>query len=292
MFAKACKQAGGFTRPVVTMKRFFDGSTESGCGAFIVINADGWALTAAHLFFARDTLQRHARNITDYFMRIHTIQQDPRLSDGQKHRRIFRLKANPRWITSHAFWWGGDGVELRDVRALPEGDLALGRLDPFDPEAFPAYPVFKDPERLDAGTSLCRLGYPFHRVEAVFDEGSGTFILSPGSLSLVLFPIEGIYTRTLSAGMSRDGKYPIKSLETSSPGLTGQSGGPIVDARGTVWAVQSRTEIHAIGSYAGTGTDGRAVSESQFINLGVGVHPELIMAFLKDNGVAFAVSDY
>jgi len=34
------------------------------------------------------------------------------------------------------------------------------------------------------------------------------------------------------------------------------------------------------------------VEEHQFLNVGVGVHPELIVAFLKDNGVKFTLSDY
>lgn len=292
MFAKACKQASGFTRPVISLRRFYDGTTQCGCGAFIVINADGWALTAAHLFRARDAFSQHARDITDYYMRIHAVQQDPGLSDAQRRRKILRLKINSRWITNHAFWWGGDGVDLTDIRFLPEGDLALGRLDPFDPGDFPAYPVFKDPATLDAGTSLCKLGYPFHTIEAGFDEGAAAFSLSPGIRGLACIPIEGIYTRTLAGGTSRDGRYAIKFLETSSPGLTGQSGGPIVDARGTVWGIQSRTEARAIGSYAGTGTDGHVSTESQFINLGVGVHPDLIVAFLRDNGVPFTLSDY
>ena len=34
------------------------------------------------------------------------------------------------------------------------------------------------------------------------------------------------------------------------------------------------------------------VQEHQFLNVGWGVHPELIVVFLKDNGVKFTLSDY
>ena len=35
------------------------------------------------------------------------------------------------------------------------------------------------------------------------------------------FPIDGISTKNIGAGRSRNGKYEIKFLETSSPGLKG-----------------------------------------------------------------------
>ena len=105
-------------------------------------------------------------------------------------------------------------------------------------------------------------------------ETDGTAALAPGVLPLTLFPIEGIYTRTLPAGRSRDGKYDVKFLETSSPGLIGQSGGPIFDRDGIVWAVQSRTDIHPMCASVLEGRSGRKVKESHFLEVGVGIHPE------------------
>ena len=104
--------------------------------------------------------------------------------------------------------------------------------------------------------------------------------------------MEGLYTRTLQAGKSGDGRYDIKFLETSSPGLKGQSGGPILDANGTVWGVQSRTDNYQYGFIARTERNGMEVEEDQSINLGVGIHPELIVSFLTDNGIRFYLSDY
>jgi hypothetical protein len=104
--------------------------------------------------------------------------------------------------------------------------------------------------------------------------------------------MEGLYTRTLSAGKSGDGRYDIKFLETSSPGLRGQSGGPILDVNGTIWGVQSRTDHYAYGSVSRVEKDGREIEEDQCINLGVGIHPEVIVHFLADNGIRFALSDY
>ncbi|MCG2718868.1 MAG: serine protease [Nanoarchaeota archaeon] len=292
MFANAYKLASSFTRPVIISTRFFDKTVECGCGAFIVINDEGWIITVAHLLNPQFAFQQHAKEISDYNRQLQTIQQNQRLDAKQKSEKIGRLKTNPKWITNNSFWWACDGVQLKDIKLLPEGDLVIGRLNPFDPKTINAYPVLKDSITLNIGTSLCKLGYPFHKIDAAFNEANNTFKLAPGALPLPRFPIEGIYTRNVMAGKSKDGKYDIKFLETSSPGLRGQSGGPIFDVKGTVWAIQSRTAHLPLGFSPKIKKNGQEVEENQFLNVGWGVHPELIVSFLKDNGIKFNLSDY
>jgi len=292
MFARACKRASGFTRPVVISRRYFDRSTDCGCGAFVVVNDEGWIVTAAHLLSAYGRIQQDAEEIVRYYNTIHRIEQEERLLREERFEKIRSLPDNPKWITNLSYWWGKDGVQLTDIRYLPEGDLVLGRLFPFDPNAWQDYPVFKSPADLDVGTALCKLGYPFQKVHAAFREANNSFEMSPGVHALACFPMEGLYTRTLSGGKSGDGRYDIKFLETSSPGLRGQSGGPILDAQGTVWGVQSRTDSHAYGCISRVERDGTETEEDQCVNLGVGIHPELIARFLTDNGIRFSLSDY
>ena len=38
--------------------------------------------------------------------------------------------------------------------------------------------------------------------------------------------------------------------------------------------------------------DGKEVEEHQFLNVGLGIHPEVIVLFLRDNGIRFKLSDY
>ena len=292
MFVTAFKRATCFTRPVVISRRYFDRSIDCGCGAFVVINDEGWIVTAAHLLSPFEKIQQDAEAIVEYYHTIHAIEQEEGVPREERFERIRRLEDNPKWITNLSYWWGRDGVQLADIRPLPEGDLALGRLTPFDPNAWAEYPVFKSPGDLGVGTALCKIGYPFQKIQASFREANNSFELNPAARTLACFPMEGLYTRTLSAGKSGDGRYDIKFLETSSPGLTGQSGGPILDANGTIWGVQSRTDHHAYGSVCRVEKGGRKVEEDQCINLGVGIHPEVIVHFLSDNGIRFALSDY
>ncbi len=292
MFADAYEKASAFTHPIVISVRLFDGSVKCSLGAFVVLNPAGWVVTAAHLLAAAPAFQQHSKEIAKHNAQITAIEQDNQLNAKQKRRKFRRVKSNPEWITNYSFWWGWDGVRSKNITVLPEADLAVAQLEPFDPKAIPEYPIVKAPSNLRCGTSLCKLGYPFHNIEATFHKETGTFELAPGTLPVPRFPIEGIYTRNLIAGKSRDGKREIKFLETSSPGLRGQSGGPIFDVRGTVWAIQSRTTHFPLGFSPKVKKNGREVEENQFLNAGWGVHPEVIVNFLKDNNIEFQLSDY
>lgn len=293
MFAKAYEIVRGFIRPVIISMRLYDKSVKCDGGVFIVLNDEGWIITAAHLFNSFHAYLQHTTELEDYNKKLESIKQDQSLTAKRKNRELKQVKPNPRWIINHSFWWGRDGVSLEDVRAIPEGDILVGRLEPFEQKMFSNFAVIKDPSKsLNPGTSLCRLGFPFHELKASFDESKGTFLLASGVLPPPLFPIEGIYTRNMIAGKSTDGKYEIKFLETSSPGLKGQSGGPIFDTKGTVWAIQSRTSHLPLGFSPKVKKNGREVEENQFLNVGLGIHPEIVVSFLRDNGISFKLSDY
>jgi len=291
VFSNAYKLASCFTQPVVISIRFFDKTVECGCGAFIILNENGWVVTVAHLFESLFAFNQHAKEISEYNKELKALQEDQGLSVKQKKKKSDRLKRNPKWIMNHSFWWGRDGVQLKDIKLLSEGDLAIGRLDPFDPKTTTTYPAIKNPTTLNLGTSLCKLGYPFHKIEATFNETNNRFELAQGALPLPRFPIEGIYTRNILAGKSKDGKYDLKFLETSSPGLRGQSGGPIFDVNGIIWAVQSRTVNLPLGFSPKIMKNGKEIEENQFLNVGIGIHPEVLVKFLSDNGVKFNLSE-
>jgi len=293
MFAKAYSLARCFTQPVIISTRLYDKTVECTGGAFIVLNDEGWIITAAHLWESFSAYQRHTGELQAHKKQLEEIEQDQNLTEKQRNKKLRRIKPNPHWITNHSFWWGWDRVSVKDVRALPECDVVVGRLEPFKQTMVKAYPIIKDPSKgLNPGTSLCKLGFPFHELKASFDEAKDVFVLAPGVVPLPLFPIEGIYTRNASVGRSKDGKYEIKFLETSSPGLRGQSGGPIFDTNGTVWAIQSRTTHFLLGFSPKVKRNGKEIEENQFLNVGLGVHPEVIVAFLTANGISFKLSDY
>ena len=255
MFGDACEKAMKFTRPVITSVRHRDGTVDCSCSAFIVLNDEGWILTAGHIF--------------DSFMAF-------RDNSGK----------DPNGITNHSFWWGWDITRLNDVFVDRTMDIAVGRLEPFNKEWITEYPTIKDPSKMRPGTSLCKLGFPFVAVTAAFDEKNNSFRLADGTLPLPLFPIEGMHTRNIEHGKSADGIDALY-VETSSPGIRGQSGGPIFDKDCNICGIQLRTNHMPLDFKAKTVVNGKEVEENQFINLGIGLHAKTIAELLEKKNIRF-----
>lgn len=292
MFADACEKASAWTRPVTISRRFYDGTTECSIGSFVHVNSEGWIVTAAHIlaFFAE--YQKHQKELAEYNESVREVSSREGLSKQRREREIGRLQLNPKWVTNLSLWWAGDARRIQSVSMLGHNDLAIGRLEPFDPSEVAEYPVFKNPATLRQGTSLCKLGFPFSRVEVEFDETAGVFRFPPGTLPLPRFPLEGIFTRNVVQNVTvGERQEAAKYIETSTPGLRGQSGGPIFDADGTVWGIQSRTHHLPLGFTPKVLVGGREVEENQFLNVGLGVHPEVVVGLLREKGVAFRMSE-
>ena len=81
----------------------------------------------------------------------------------------------------------------------------------------------------------------------------------------------------------------MRILETSTPGLRGQSGGPIFDTNGDIWAIQSRTQHYDLGFKPKAMQS--AQEEHQFLNVGLGVHVQTVLGFLDQLGIKYQISD-
>ena len=152
------------------------------------------------------------------------------------------------------------------------------------------FPKIQNPSNLKVGTSLCKLGFPFYEVKSSFIEEANIFSFPPEIFPIPRFPIEGIYTRNLIAGYDSE-KRPITYLETSSPGLKGQSGGPIFDTLGNIWAIQSKNVTMDLGFKGQKIENGKKVEENQFINVGIGVHTQTIVDLLNKCKIKFQMAN-
>jgi hypothetical protein len=175
---------------------------------------------------------------------------------------------------------------------LVEADLAVARLDGFDASKVTTYPTFKDSTKdFRNGASLCKLGYPFAEMTPTYDEAGQRFDLPADQLNVAYFPIEGIFTRTLTITPPTPAPpFPLLLVETSSPGLRGQSGGPTFDTNGAVWAIQSQTRSIPLGFSPEIKHAGRLEKEHQFLNVGMGVHVETVLGFFKELGIKAKVA--
>ncbi|MDR3205936.1 MAG: serine protease [Candidatus Methanoplasma sp.] len=268
-----------FTRPLIISTRQIDGTVNAACGSFIVINDEGWIMTAGHMF--------------DTFMKFQEDQKKIReVQDANNRTRTPGAPANSvkmdhTWLTNHSFWWGWDEARLNNAFVNRQVDICVGKLEPFNKDWIKEYPVFRDPNTLRPGTSLCRMGFPFANVESEFDDAIKAFRIKKGVLPLPLFPNDGIHTRNLTRGKSNEGNYDLLYVETSTPGLRGQSGGPIYDRDGKIYAMQVQTTHLPLGFQPSVEVSGERVVENQFINIGLGIHAKTIIHILRERGVKF-----
>ena len=271
MFADACEKMMRCTFPLIASRHFINGSMESVLGAFVVINPEGWALTAAHVLKSIILHKESTDRIkeVDEWNAEHPDQ--PKEKDGT-------------WSDLHSIWFGIPGVGLETVYINSELDLAVFKLSNFKSDCVKEYPTFRDPEKLRIGTSLCRLGFPSVANPTSFDEGNRVFAVNKGVLPVPFFPTDGMYTRNVVMGKCKDG-FDRMFLETTTPGLRGQSGGPIFDRAGNIVAIQSRTAHMKLG-FKVKGPQSEPIPE-QILNLGLGVHVRSILQVLKDKGVKY-----
>jgi hypothetical protein len=288
VFVRAYEIASSFTLPVVVSQRLHTGEVECGVGAAMVLNDEGWVATALHMLEPLQLHALHQSEIAEYEAKVQKILSSSGNRQGQQ-KRIRALSAGQRWIASLSYWFGADGWSVPQWQVLGGADLAIGQIDGFDATQVANYPVFMAAADMRPGTSVCRLGFPFHEVKAAYDSQTGAFTLEPGTLPIARFPNEGIVTRFVQAD-DADGGRQIQFLETSSPGLRGQCGGPIFDTEGRVWAMQSRTMHLPLGFSPEIDVAGKRVTEHQFLNVGWGVHGQTLVDFARAHGAAVEVA--
>jgi len=300
MFRQAIALAGGFTSPVVLSRKTVEGACSSAIGAFVVVNRDGWIITAGHMLKQLEDLILGDQSRRAYKSQRAAIENDSSIGSSEKKRRIAALPKFKKNDTDRSSaWWGRDGVQAVNRAWIDTADIGIARLEPFDPSWFSAYPVFKDPTKdFRPGASLCTFGFPFHSIKPQWDEAVLSFKLPVGALPIPYFPMSGIFTRMAEIVLvDQHGQllpppqFPLRWIETSYPGLKGQSGGPIIDPQGSVWGIQCNTVSYPLGF--DPPVPGRlGATEHQFLNCGRGVHPDTIFGLFNQFGVKYDVSSY
>ncbi|MER9800908.1 hypothetical protein NKJ36_28005 [Mesorhizobium sp. M0142] len=305
MFAKALKIAGSFTWPLLIAYKTVSGRTFTAIATITIINKDGWFLTAGHNIREWQKIVKECDRTQLILRDIDVIENDSLIDKEAKEIHLSKLPLiqemdKMECSISYGLNHNITAKNLNFSQPLVSDvgydplDLAVGRLEPFNPEWVANYPIFKDPDKnFFTGTSLCKLGFPLHGVETHWNDETGEFELPRKYLPLTYFPLDGIFTRNIvysgNGPIWESIKFPVMSVEMSTPGLRGQSGGPIFDTDGRIWAIQSRTLFYSLGFEAPIPAKDQTVH--QFLSVGIGVHPSTIFGFLKDSEVRCAVSE-
>lgn len=285
MFAEAAQVAKQFTRPIVTSMRYCSGRVSTVIGAYVAVSNE-WAVTAGHVIQFAINYDQGKGRVKEWESEMETITSDVSLHEGAKKKRIRDLdsKFKPdELIRNLSIWMGHDAIRAIRYAIAPQADLGVISMEGVPTGYFGAAPKFRGVEPR-MGTSLLRFGYPFHQIAAEYDETADTFSFKPGSLPIPIFLMEGIAARMQDHGNSSQG-VPIRFLEVSTPGLRGQSGGPVLDRDGVVWGIQSHTMHVPLGFHAKAEIDGKKVEEHQFLNVGVATDAQTVIELGRLAGV-------
>lgn len=285
MFADAIKKIEGFIRPTIICRRMENGEVLAEGATIVIINKEGWFLGATHKFEVIPLLKRHRQEKEAMANNRKNFEQ---MDTPTAKKELEKLKPDPNWITASSIWPGTDNQQIVDLEVIPEADLLLGRLKPFDASTVTNYPVFMDPSKvLQSGTPLCKVGFSYTELSTKYNEKENTFSLD--FKNLVSSPLDGIYTRDIVFRTPEDDKrkFPIKFIESSSPGLRGQNGCPVFDSEGRIWGIHSKTHHLPMDSNASTKIGEESMQIPQFLSVSWAAHPEVITGFLQERKVDF-----
>jgi len=260
MFTEACSKAAAYTRHAIISWQTAEGTCKAAIAAFVVVNQEGWIVSAAHLANTLHKQQADAAAITAYDAKYASRPAPTKRSKGRQPTKV-----EQELIRRAGAVWGENGVTLPSADLVRGADILVAKIDNPALLNVTSYPTFKRAAGIRQGMALVRLGYPFIDVDCKFNEVANRFENAPTDTSL--FAIEGILSRQLSFPIAGS-RFPVVILETSSPGLMGQSGGPILDKDGSVCAIQSSTQHYNLGFNL---KEKSGATIPQFLNVGRGI---------------------
>lgn len=295
MFESALEKVTQFTRPLHTISRTYGGMILPGTATLFFVNDQGFAITCKHVA----NLIPFADNTNNSFLQF-KAEREKLPKDSKYQVKLKGLELKYKYNKESAvqlknnFMNCFDKLERITCHAHPTLDLAILEFGGFSKILYQSHARFvKDSSLIKQGKYLCRTGFPFpefnnfrHNPET--DDIEWTNTGNPNSPS---FPIDGIVTRFLG-----DSTGDITGIELSTPGLKGQSGGPLFDEKATVYGMQYATNHLHLGFDVRDkeiieGGKKTTVSNYPFLHVGLCVHAEKIKEFLRTHQVAFSESD-
>ena len=290
MFVDAIKKVSEYTRPIHTIAREYgSNSIMPSAATMFFVNELGVAITCKHV--AKTIIQSDAVNLiySQFKEEKESLLMGDSLMTNLKGLEQRYGCENHITVQIKNRFNGVYNFTGLNIFNHPIYDLAIIKFNGYENLSYNNYAVFlKDESKIDQGKYLCRLGYPFsefsnYKYDSEKDDIEWT---SDGQTSTPRFPIYGIITRLLS------NKGKIHGIELSTPGLKGQSGGPLFDVDGKIYGMQSQTSHLHLGFDIKErdifeGSKQIKVSNHPFLHLGNCVHVNVIKSFLSEHNIKF-----
>ncbi len=291
MFISAIESVSRFTRPVNSIMRTYGGKQLiPGSSTIFFVNDKGYAITCKHVM----ELLAGAENINRHYYNFKQERQQL-ANDGRYKSHLKGLELKYKYNQDSFIQVKNNFIDCIDsmdgftFHLHPTLDLAILKFNGYKTLHYHDCARFiKDTSRIKQGKYLCRLGFPFpefnnYTFNAANDDIEWT---KEGISHSPQFPIEGMVTRFLAENNQ------LYGIEMSTPGLRGQSGGPLFDERGIVYGMQFSTKHLHLGfdlvdKEIMVNNGIRKVSDYSFLHLGQCIHADAIKAFLKQHNVEF-----
>lgn len=291
MFVHAVEQVGRYTRPIHSILRGYGtNSVWPGAATLFFVNNEGVAITCRHVaeqLLMADKLNQQYLLFSQARFRL---KRDEFFEDNLRELELQFNYFNDAVVQArHTFVGCFDRISGFECHLHPTADLAIIRFKGFTQIHYQGHAQFIEDDQLASpGRFLCRLGFPFpeftnYTYNYQTDDIEWTREGNPRS---PVFPIEGIITRLIV----QHGQ--VSGIELSSPGLRGQSGGPLFDPDGRVYGMQSSTRHLHLGfdlenHEVQVGPGLKKVTNMPFLHVGQCVHASVIKAFLREHGVHY-----
>lgn len=281
MFINAIKTNKEYTRPLYGgIKLLGSDNIISSISTYIVVNDEGWILTCKHV--AEQII--NSENLKDLFTEYKTIQNEKEL---QRFKQKYGITNDDIISQINIFVNTFEGGHISKIILSKDLDIALIKWEDFENISVTKYPKFSN-STPEIGQSVCKLGFAFIEDDYFYYDSTSKEIkkYKEKDLNVPFFPLDGIVTRHINVSDKENGMF-----ETSTPGIRGQSGGPIFDESGTILGMQSATRhldlMFDINGTCKRGLNIEEVHEKQFINLGIAISSKELTAFMDANNVKY-----
>ena len=295
MFEQSIETVANFTRPVNSIIRTYSGKQIiPGSATLFFVNDEGYAITCKHVV---DMLSS-SDNINNSYASFKK-ERDSLPRDGKYKMALKGLEIKYKYTEDSVIQIKNTFVDCVDTMSgytchmHPTHDLAIIKFNDFNTLHYTGHATFlKDAIKIKQGNFLCRLGFPFPEfTNFKFNEAADDIEwTTTGIQASPRFPIEGMVTRFLAdAGI-------LTGIEMSTPGLRGQSGGPLFNNNGIVYGMQFSTKHLHLGfdlvdKEILINNKVKKISDYSFIHLGQCIHVDIIKAFLAEHKVVFYEQD-
>jgi hypothetical protein len=296
MLENSIEQAAEFTRPVNSIIRTYGGNRIiPGSSTLFFVNAEGYAITCKHVIELLTAAEKINQQYAEFKLEREKIPRDGKFKMRLKGLELkYNYHANSIIQVLHRFVDCVDSMSGFTCFTHPKYDLGAIKFNGFNNVRYNGFAQFlKDSSGLRQGKFLCRLGYSFPEFSNYrFNEQTDSIEwTNKGIQSSPRFPIEGMVTRFLAEeGLPEAQK--IFGIELSTPGLKGQSGGPLFDENCIVYGMQYSTKhLHLgfdqVNKEILVDNSIVKVSDYPFLHLGQCIHANIIKEFLTEKKISY-----